>query len=237
MAINAAGAVSTGVTLVVVLVSKFLEGAWIMILLIPGLLFLFYSVRAHYRKVGREVATDLPLDALGLQPPVVLLPIRGWSAITRKALRFALSISHEIYTLHIAGDEQMMVALEEGWERLVREPARQASVPAPKLIIVYSPFRQMYKPLIEVVVGPEESPSGSRHRRDHSRADRDPVVPLRAAQPDGRRHGGVPAIERVPEGRRDQCAVVSFGVETSTDNSAALMNGRPSTSLKPRSCT
>ena len=55
---------------------------------------------------------------LGLKPPVVLLPIRGWSAITRKALRFALSISPEIYALHIAGDEQTMVALEEGWERL-----------------------------------------------------------------------------------------------------------------------
>jgi amino acid transporter len=151
MAFNAAGAVSTGVTLVVVLVSKFLEGAWVMLLLIPGLLVVFYSVRTHYRTVGREVASDLPLDALGLQPPVVLLPIRGWSAITRKALRFALSVSHEIYTLHIAGDEQTMVALEEGWERLVREPARQASLPPPKLIIVYSPFRRMYKPLIEVV--------------------------------------------------------------------------------------
>ena len=44
-----------------------------------------------------------------------------------------------------------MVALEEGWERLVREPAQSAGLPAPKLIIIYSPFRQMYRPLIEVV--------------------------------------------------------------------------------------
>ena len=151
MAFNAAGAVSTGVTLVVVLVSKFLEGAWVMILLIPGLLFLFYAVRTHYQKVGREVASDTPLDAEGLEPPVVLLPIRGWSSITRKALRFALKISHEIYALHIAGDEQTMLALEDGWERLVREPARKAGLPAPKLIIIYSPFRQMYTPLIQVI--------------------------------------------------------------------------------------
>ncbi len=151
MLFNAAGAVCTGVTLAVVLVSKFLEGAWVMILLIPGLLSLFYGVRRHYQKIGREVASDAPLDAGHLSPPVVLLPIRGWSAITRKALRFALKISHEIYTLHIAGDEQAMVALEEGWERLVREPTRKAGLPAPKLIIVYSPFRQLYKPLIEVV--------------------------------------------------------------------------------------
>jgi len=151
MAFNAAGAACTGVTLAVVLVSKFLEGAWVMILLVPALLALFHGVKTHYQKVAREVASDAPLDAAGLSPPVVLLPIRGWGAIARKALRFALKISPEIYTLHIAGDEQTMVALEEGWERLVREPARNAGLPAPKLIIVYSPFRQIYKPLIEVV--------------------------------------------------------------------------------------
>ncbi len=151
MMINAAGALSTGVTLGVVLVSKFLEGAWAMMLLIPGLLVVFYSVRAHYQTVGRKVASDTPLDAEGLKPPVVLLPIRGWSAITRKALRFALKISGEIYVLHIAGDEQTMMRLEEGWERLVREPATKAGLQPPKLIIIYSPFRQMYKPLIAVV--------------------------------------------------------------------------------------
>ena len=151
MVINAAGALSTGVTLGVVLVSKFLEGAWVMMLLVPGLLGLFYTVRTHYQRVGREVASDTPLDAEGLTPPVVLLPIRGWSAITRKALRFALKISDEIYVLHIAGDEQTMVRLEEGWVRLVREPATKAGLQPPKLIIIYSPFRQMYKPLIEVV--------------------------------------------------------------------------------------
>jgi amino acid transporter len=151
MVINAAGAISTGVTLVVVLVSKFLEGAWVMCLLVPGLLFVFYEVKIHYRKIGRELATDEPLDAEGLSAPVVLLPMRGWSMITRKALHFALKISHEIYALHIAGDEQTMVALEDGWNRLVREPAQEAGLPAPKLIIVYSPFRQLYRPLIEVV--------------------------------------------------------------------------------------
>ncbi len=151
MAINAAGAVCTGVTLVVVLVSKFLEGAWVMCLLVPALLFLFYEVKTHYQKIGRELATNEPLDALNLEPPVVLLPMRGWSAISRKALRFALKISHEIYALHIAGDEQTMVALEDGWNRLVREPATNANLPAPKLVIIYSPFRRLYQPLIEVV--------------------------------------------------------------------------------------
>jgi amino acid transporter len=151
MLINAAGAVCTGVALGIVLVSKFIDGAWVMILLIPALLALFVSVRAHYRHVGREVASTAPLDATALEPPVVLLPIRGWSGVTRKALRFALKISSQVYALHVADDEKTMADLEDTWEQRVREPALAAGIPAPKLIITYSPYRKLYAPLKQVV--------------------------------------------------------------------------------------
>jgi len=151
MAINGAGAVCTAVTLVVVLVSKFIDGAWVMILLIPALLVLFLGVRGHYRAVAREVANCAPLDAGALQPPMVLLPIRGWSAITRKALRFGLKISPDIYALHVADDEETMVDLEDTWEERVQKPAAAAGFPPPKLIVIYSPYRNMYAPLIQVV--------------------------------------------------------------------------------------
>jgi len=151
MAINGAGAVCTGVALAIVLVSKFVHGAWVMILLIPALLAMFLAVRAHYRTVGREVATAEPLDATGLEPPMVLLPIRGWSAITRKALRFALKISPEVYALHVADDEKLMADLEDTWEQRVREPAMAAGVTPPKLIVIYSPYRRLYSPLKQVV--------------------------------------------------------------------------------------
>ena len=160
MAVNAAGAVCTAVTLVVVLISKFLEGAWVMVLLVPALLALFASVRSHYRYVAREVATDIPLDARGLQPPLALLPVRGWSAITRKALRFALKVSPEVYALHVADDERAMVSLEDGWERNVRQPALEAGLIAPKLIVIYSPFRQLYSPLKQVVSDLQKTHAG-----------------------------------------------------------------------------
>jgi hypothetical protein len=151
MVINGAGAVGTAVTLGVVLVSKFADGAWVMILLIPALLGVFAFVRAHYQAVAREVATAEPLNAAGLAPPLALLPIRGWSAITRKALRFALKISPDVYALHVADDEKTMAHLEDKWEQLVREPALAAGLPPPKLIIVYSPYRKLYSPLKQVV--------------------------------------------------------------------------------------
>jgi amino acid transporter len=151
MVINGAGAVCTGITLVIVLVSKFLDGAWLTILLVPLLLLLFLRVRAHYRTVAREVATTEPLDAKALLPPLVLLPIRGWSAITRKALRFALKISPDVYALHVADDERTMADLEDTWEKRVREPALAAGLKPPRLFIVYSPYRKLFAPLRQTV--------------------------------------------------------------------------------------
>jgi len=151
MAINAAGAVCTAVTLVVVLVSKFVDGAWITTLIIPVLLALFAGVRAHYRSIVSEITTTAPLDAYDLQPPVVLLPIRGWSGITRKALRFALKISHDVFALHVADDEKTMADLEDTWEERVCKPATAAGLTPPKLMVVYSPYRKLYAPLKQAV--------------------------------------------------------------------------------------
>jgi amino acid transporter len=149
--INAAGAICTGIALLVVLVSKFMAGAWVMTLLIPALLILFLGVKRHYLSVARELATTAPLDTRNLAPPVVLLPILGWNAITRKALRFACKISTDIYALHIAGDQRTMDELEDTWEQRAQEPAKAAGLPPPKLIVVYSPYRELYGPLRQVV--------------------------------------------------------------------------------------
>ena len=151
MAINALGAACTGVTLVVVLVSKFAEGAWITMLVVPTLLATFVGVRAHYRAVAREVASDEPLDATRLRPPLALVPIRGWSRITRKALRFALQVTPEVTALHIADDEPSMDDLRAGWDRHVLAPSRAAGVAAPDLVVVYSPYRRIFAPLKQAV--------------------------------------------------------------------------------------
>ena len=149
--VNGAGAACTAITLCVVLVSKFHEGAWIMVLLVPTLVGLFVGVHRHYQSIGRKVATDEPLDATGLVPPIVLVPIRGWSVVTRRALRFALNLSPDIFALHIADDERTMVDLEETWARRVRAPALAAGLTPPRLIVIPSPYRRMYRPLLDTV--------------------------------------------------------------------------------------
>jgi amino acid transporter len=160
MAINGMGAICTAVTLLVVLVSKFTEGAWVTVLLIPILLLLFIGVRAHYRTVALEVRCDDPLDASHLEPPIALLPIRGWSAITRKALRMAMKITPDVYALHIAGDEHAVLDLEDSWSQRVRQPSMAAGVEAPRLIVIFSPFRQLYGPLMQAVTDIQKAHPG-----------------------------------------------------------------------------
>jgi amino acid transporter len=151
MLINGLGAVSTGVTLVVVLVSKFIDGAWIMLVLVPLLLILFYAVHRHYNTVAREVACTETLNMKNIQPPLVVLLVGGWSTITRKALRFAIKISPEVWALHIAADEDEALTLREKWANYVVYPTQEAGVPTPRLVVVASPFRRIFAPLMDFI--------------------------------------------------------------------------------------
>src|SRR5579862_4453416 len=68
MFVNGLGALVTGITVLVVLVAKFLDGAWITVLLIPALLLLMYAVRRHYHRVSIEISDSTPLDLTHFRP-------------------------------------------------------------------------------------------------------------------------------------------------------------------------
>ena len=101
MFVNGLGAVATGITTIVVLLTKFMAGAWVTALLIPILILAMVSVHRHYRRVGRETACPDPLVVTNIHPPIVIIPMDRWSRISAKALRFALSISNEIQIVHV----------------------------------------------------------------------------------------------------------------------------------------
>src|SRR6185312_6801324 len=72
MIVNGIGATATGITVLIILVAKFVEGAWITILLIPGILMLMASVKRHYRRVERATDSPSPVDLKDLDPPIVV---------------------------------------------------------------------------------------------------------------------------------------------------------------------
>jgi hypothetical protein len=155
MFLNGLGALATGVTVVVVLVAKFTEGAWITVLLIPAMMFLMYGVKRHYDQVARDTWLDRPAHAIALSTPFVVVPIQKWDTITERALRFAWSLSRDIQALHVDCGEETD-NLSGLWPSLVEAPAREAGLPVPELVIVKSPFRFVVSPIVDYVLQLED---------------------------------------------------------------------------------
>lgn len=151
MLVNGFGALATATTVVVVIIAKFTEGAWVTMMLIPGLMILMVSVRRHYDRVAAEIADPSPLDLSNLRPPLVVLPISDWSKVTEKALRFALTLSSDIQALFVHS-EQEPENLPKHWKHLVEEPARQAGLASPQLVVLESPYRYVIAPILDYVL-------------------------------------------------------------------------------------
>jgi amino acid transporter len=159
MLINGIGAFATGVTVIVVLVAKFVEGAWVTALLIPALLFFMMRVRRYLARVELELFSKEPLDTSRCKPPVVVLPVQSWGKLTQRALQIALTISSDIHAVHVCREEQKE-QLKDEWRRLVEEPAKKAGMPVPKYVEVESPFRFVITPIVDYVLKIEaEHPS------------------------------------------------------------------------------
>jgi amino acid transporter len=152
MAINAVGAIATGITVCVVLIAKFTEGAWITVLLIPSLMFLMYAIHRHYRGVERATALNEEVYTAELREPMVLIPVERWSTVTEKTLRFAWSISKEISFVHVKCEEDDEPEFERQWRELVEAPAKKAQLPQPDLILLASPYRLVVGPIVEYVL-------------------------------------------------------------------------------------
>lgn len=150
MFLNGLGAVTTGITVCVVLVAKFVEGAWITLALIPVLFVLMKIVHRQYRVMEKETALDKPLDTSQLCEPIVIVPISGWNRITQKALRFALEISAHVHAIHVHGEDSPS-KLSAQWKTLVEAPAAAAGLPVPTLKIIPSPYRYVLLPVLEYV--------------------------------------------------------------------------------------
>jgi len=147
MFFNALGAFATGITTLVVLVAKFVDGAWITVLLIPAMILIMRRVKRHYDRVGAEINTTTPANTADLCEPLVVVPIDRWSLVAERALRYAWTLSGEIHVVHVHLGEETD-AFRASWGELVEAPARAAGLEPPKLIVLDSPYRFIVKPIV-----------------------------------------------------------------------------------------
>ena len=150
--VNGLGGFVTGITVIVVLVAKFSEGAWITVIFIPFLIFCFRKVRMHYHAVAvATMCTDPVAPANQRKPPIAVVPIDRWSSIAKRAVEFASRISPDIIALHVQlGDHAEL--LNEEWERYVERPFRDAGEKVPQLTVLPSPYRFIIVPVVQHVL-------------------------------------------------------------------------------------
>src|SRR2546421_3643250 len=150
--VNGLGGMVTGVTVIVVLVAKFAEGAWINVLFIPLLIYLFRVVRRHYHMVRVATSCAAPVvPANEAARPIAVVPIERWNQISRQALEFASRLSQEIIAIHVEPGEHSELLRTE-WERYVEHPFRAARVETPKLVLLPSPYRFIIVPIVQYIL-------------------------------------------------------------------------------------
>jgi len=155
--VNGIGAVATGITLLVILTAKFIDGAWVTALLVPLLILAMAMTRRHYRRTAREIADPDPLNVENLHPPLVVIPLDKWSRITEKALRFAITLSPDIIAVHVETADDNGRSVCDEWENKVAAPLLAAGMKVPELVTLKSPYRYVIAPVMDFILEKEKT--------------------------------------------------------------------------------
>jgi len=155
LAINGFGAFATGAALAIIIAAKFVEGAWITVIIIPLVFLLLSAIKRYYDRLSARLGAG-KIDFTEPEPPIVLIPIERWDRLVDKALKFALQLSPDVIAIHLValeGDdaEDRSASLRKRWASAVEAPLKKLGVPAPRLIQIQSPYRQLAEPLIALV--------------------------------------------------------------------------------------
>lgn len=144
VATNLLGAVTTFLVLCVIATTKFAQGAWAVIVLIPLQILLFREIREHYLAVGKE------LSLVGQSPPknlekmhhTVIVPISGLHRGVLEALRYGISISDDVRACYVELDPETTERVQAEWMKWAHE------IP---FVVLKSPYRSVITPLIEYI--------------------------------------------------------------------------------------
>jgi hypothetical protein len=136
---------------VTIIVTKFMEGAWITIVVVPMLVVLLLRIKRHYNRIRNHAAQPLNLQGLDSRRPVVIIPVNSWNRVIENAIRFGLLISDDVIAAHVGTEAEDRNQLKRLWDEKVVCPASGAHFGPPALRIIESPYRRLYEPILDFV--------------------------------------------------------------------------------------
>jgi hypothetical protein len=149
-AVNALGAVTTGMVTIEVAVSKFMLGAWMVLVLIPLLIGMMWGIRQHYLRLDGAQRPETPLDPSDVHLRAIV-PISGLNVPARQAIAFARAMTndHAVIAVHVTDEPEAAERLRAEWQR---SPMRAAD-----LVVIESPYRSLASPLLRYIDALHES--------------------------------------------------------------------------------
>jgi hypothetical protein len=143
------GATLTGIVLVIVAITKFTEGAWIIVLLIPTLVAFFLAIHRHYARVAKQLSLR-GMEIAARKHNTVIVPIGGVHRAVVQALDYARTLSDDVRAIYVDVDAQATEEIRREWSQWGR---------GIRLEILASPFRSVMEPLLEYIeITNEERP-------------------------------------------------------------------------------
>ena len=140
--VNGIGAITTGIATTIIAVTKFMQGAWIVFLLVAALIMMFRAIRSHYKAVAEQV--QLTRDARPPRPRrnIILIPIGAVNKAVVRAVDYARSRGGEVRAVLIDVDKEETAVVEMKWAQW------GCGVP---LIVLPSPYRSILGALLDYV--------------------------------------------------------------------------------------
>jgi len=149
--INGSGAIVTGIATIIIGWTKFIHGAWIVVVIIPAIIFLCMKIKKHYTAVALQLKrTDDELAELDIDKDKyinhVIVPIASINKASIRALRYARTISKKVTAFHVSINEEDSEKIRKRWALLNTDI---------KLYVRYSPYRKIIEPLLELIESEE----------------------------------------------------------------------------------
>ena len=139
--INGIGAVVTFFVVIIFSITKFHEGAWIVVVLTPILLWVITRINKHYQIVGKQLKLELA-DPLPKKETVIIIPVAGIHKVVAATIAYAKTLTPNVVAFYVAYSEEDARRMEEKWQQWNKDV---------RLVVFVSRYRKLIQPLVEFI--------------------------------------------------------------------------------------
>ncbi len=144
MVINGLGAVTTAIVLVVIASSKFIHGAWIVVIAIPVIVYLTRKIKKHYESIARQLSVEGADPGVEFKHHSVIVPVSGVQRAVLQAIKYAKVLSNDVVAVYVCFNPEETDRVRQRWQEY------GMGVP---LLVLDSPYRSVIEPLMDYIQG------------------------------------------------------------------------------------